>query len=375
MLASFHHSRPLSIGVELELQLVNKRDYDLTPSAPDLMRLLEKQAFPGAITQEITSSMIEISTDICQSHQEVLEQLITIRNAIVKAADKLDIGMCGGGTHPFQHWSQQRISDTPRYHQISELYGYLSKQFTVFGQHVHIGCPGPDEALILLHGLSRYIPHFIALTASSPFVQGVDTGFHSARLNSVFAFPLSGRAPFLTQWQDFIAYFNKMAHTGLVKSMKDFYWDIRPKPEFGTIEIRVMDTPLTIERAAMITAYIQCVSRWLMVEKTIRPEEDHYLSYTFNRFQACRFGLDGTVADPVTGDHRSIREDILALLDNLAPHAVELDAEDACSQVAELARGQDNDATWIRRRQEREQLLPEVVRQQCLLWQGAPLPA
>ena len=101
---------------------------------------------------------------------------------------------------PFQDWSQRRIFDKPRFHEVAALYGYLSKQFTIFGQHVHIGCPSPDEALVLLHGLSRFIPHLIALSASSPFVQVTDTGFQSARLNSVFAFPLSGRAPFVKRW-------------------------------------------------------------------------------------------------------------------------------------------------------------------------------
>src|SRR5574337_1309661 len=103
---------------------------------------------------------------------------------------------------------------------------------------VHIGCPGPDVALYLLHSLSRFLPHFIALSASSPFVQGVDTGFDSARLNSVFAFPLSGRAPFVETWTDFQTFFEKMTATGVVESMKDFYWDIRPKPEYGTVEVR-----------------------------------------------------------------------------------------------------------------------------------------
>jgi hypothetical protein len=104
--------------------------------------------------------------------------------------------------------------------------------------------PDADAALLMLHRMSRYIPHFIALSASSPYVQGQDTAFDSARLNSVFAFPLSGRAPMALTWDDFTTYFNKMTRTGVVKSMKDFYWDIRPKPEFGTIEIRVFDTPL-----------------------------------------------------------------------------------------------------------------------------------
>jgi carboxylate-amine ligase len=130
-------------------------------------------------------------------------------------------------------WSERRIFRKPRFKEVSALYGYLTKQFIIFGQHVHIGCPSADEALFLLHSLSRYVPHFIALSASSPFVQGADTLFHSARLNSVFAFPLSGRAPFTLSWERFESdFFAKMALTGVVKSMKDFYWDIRPKPEY-----------------------------------------------------------------------------------------------------------------------------------------------
>ena len=369
MLESFHDSRPLSMGVELELQIVNKRDYDLTPCAADLLRLLEREAgLPGDIKPEITSSMIELSTGICHNWQDVIDQLTPIRDAIVKAARKLDVGICGGGTHPFQHWSQQRIFDTPRFHQLSELYGYLSKQFTVFGQHVHIGCPGPDEALVLLHGLSRYIPHFIALTASSPYVQGFDTGFHSARLNSVFAFPLSGRAPFVTTWQDFTAFYEKMTRTGVVRSMKDFYWDIRPKPEFGTIELRVMDTPLTIERAAMVAAYIQCVARWLMVEHPVRPEEDHYLPYTFNRFQACRFGYAGTYVDPRNHAQRSMADELLESFGRIEQHAIELGADAACRALRDDVVAGVNDTAILRDARRSSRSLPEVVQQQCALW-------
>ena len=146
---------------------------------------------------------------------------------------------------------------TERFHYSRELYGYLAKQFTVFGQHVHIGVPSGDDALYLLHALSRYVPHFIALSASSPFLQGEDTGFESSRLNSVFAFPLSGRAPFVLTWervQPLLRQDDEHRHRA---SMKDFYWDIRPKPEYGTIEMRVCDTPLTVDRAAALAGYVQ----------------------------------------------------------------------------------------------------------------------
>lgn len=369
-LGTFADSRSLTLGVELELQIVGTHDYDLSPSAKDLLRLMAKRKIPGAVTPEMTDSMIELCTGVCNNHGEVLAQLKEIRDALVDSADRLNVGLCGGGTHPFQDWSQRRIFNRPRFQQLSELYGYLSKQFTIFGQHVHIGCPGPDQALVLLHGMSRFIPHLIALSASSPFVQGTDTGFHSARLNSVFAFPLSGRAPFVTTWDDFKAFFDKMTRTGVVESMKDFYWDIRPKPEYGTIEVRVLDTPLTIEKAAALAGYIQCLARWLRIERPFEPAEDDYLPYTFNRFQACRFGLDGVFVDPKTGEHRTLREDILVTLGALEIHAMELQAEEAIRTIRMEVARDGNDATWIRATHERERLLNEVVRQQCLRWAG-----
>lgn len=367
-LEAFAESRALTLGVELELQIVNTHDFDLSHGARDLLRLVGRRKVPGDVKPEMTDSMIELSTGVCADYAEVLAHLRETRDALVECAGKLNVGLSGGGTHPFQDWSRRRIFDTPRFHMLSELYGYLSKQFTIFGQHVHVGCPGPDAALVLLHGLSRFIPHFIALSASSPFVQGTDTGFHSARLNSVFAFPLSGRAPFTLTWDEFTRFFDKMTRTGVVESMKDFYWDIRPKPEFGTIEVRVLDTPLTIEKAAALAAYIQCVARWLSFEQPFRPAEDDYLVYTFNRFQACRFGFDGTFVDPQTGEHRTIREDIAETLAAIEHHAIELGAEDACRRVRDDIGPLGNDATWIRNTFEHEHLLPEVVRQQCLRW-------
>ena len=367
-LERFAESRPLSMGVELELQLISTHDYDLTAAAEDMLRLLGKCSLPGEVKPEMTSSMLEISTGVCDQHSQVEAQLTEIRDALAQAGRRLNIGVCGGGTHGFQRWDEQRIVDRPRFHHLSALYGYLAKQFTVFGQHVHIGCPGPDVALYLLHSLSRYLPHFIALSASSPFVQGVDTGFDSARLNSVFAFPLSGRAPFVECWADFETYFGKMTGTGVVESMKDFYWDIRPKPEFGTVEVRVMDTPLTIGVAAQIAAYIQAVSRYLLVERPQRPQEDDYLVYTFNRFQACRFGFGGAYVDPRSHEQRSIGEDILATLKRIEQHAMELRADAACAALARRVREGINDAALLRADRQAYGALPEVVRRQCLRW-------
>ena len=369
-LEPFEKSAALSLGVELEMQLVNTHDYDLAPYAEDMLRLMSKIPLPGAVVPEMTSSMIEVSTGVCHTPSEVLGQLTQLRDALVRSADKLNIAIVGGGTHPFQQWHERRIYDKPRFRELSELYGYLSKQFTIFGQHVHIGCPDADTALLTLHRMSRYIPHFIALSASSPYVQGQDTAFDSARLNSVFAFPLSGRAPFALSWKEFAVYFNKMARTGVVKSMKDFYWDIRPKPEFGTIEIRVFDTPLTIERATALAAYVQSLGAWFMNDQPFMPAEDDYLVYTYNRFQACRFGLDAVYVDPATGGHMPLREHILLTMDQLARHTESLGA---CASIDLLRRSVErgyNDARWLRERQSEERLLAEVIRQAAGRFRG-----
>jgi carboxylate-amine ligase len=348
-LQPFGKSQALSLGVELELQLVNPVDFDLTSGANDLLELLSRKPFPGTVTPEMTQSMIEIATGIHTAHAPLLAELFGMRDTLTAACDRLNIGIAGGGTHPFQRWSEQRVFDKPRYQEISQLYGYLAKQFTVFGQHVHVGCASGDDALFLLHSLSRYVPHFIALSASSPFFQGVDTRFDSARLNSVFAFPLSGRAPFMLSWDEFAnGYFTKMEATGIVNSMKDFYWDIRPKPEYGTIELRVCDTPLTVERAAALACYLQAICRHLLTRAEAPPLEDDYLVYTFNRFQACRFGLDGTMVDPKTRTTRSIREDILATLRQVGSHAAVLQGLPALDEIERCAARDGNHATHLR---------------------------
>jgi carboxylate-amine ligase len=375
-LETFKASDSLTLGVELELQLVNSYDYDLSSSANDLLELLRRRPFPGTVTPEMTQSMIEIATDVQREHGPLLAQLQAIRDTLVQAGDRLNIELAGGGTHPFQRWFEQRIFSKPRFQELSGLYGYLAKQFTVFGQHVHVGCSSPDEALFLLHSLNRYVPHFIALSASSPFSQGVDTLFDSARLNSVFAFPLSGRAPFVLKWDEFAnVYFTKMESTGVVKSMKDFYWDIRPKPEYGTIELRVCDTPLTVERAAALACYLQALCRHLLERNEPPPEEDDYLVYTYNRFQACRFGLDGMMVNPKTREQISIREDVLATLRQIAPHAQSLGSMAAIDEIERTAARAGNHASFLRQRFRQSGSVQSVVRSAVeALRHGAGLP-
>lgn len=376
-LPRFAPSSALTVGVELELQIIDTDTFDLTPGASELLQRMADRHIPGEVKPELTHSMIELATGVCADHAQVLSELQEIRWALVASAHQQGVALSGGGTHAFQDWSQRKIYDTPRFNELAERYGYLAKQFTVFGQHVHIGCPEADQALDLLHGLSRHVPHLIALSASSPFIRGVDTRFDSARLNTVLAFPLSGHAPFLLGWDAFGEYYGKMRRTGVVQGMKDFYWDIRPKPEYGTVEVRVLDTPLTIEKAADLTAYIQCLARYLSLERPYLLHEDDYLPYTYNRFQACRYGLDATIVDPGTGEQQSLREDLLASFARLESHAMALRAESALTRLREELLQSGNDASWIRATHASHgpaAPLSSTVREQVARWQGTAAP-
>jgi glutamate---cysteine ligase / carboxylate-amine ligase len=364
----FRPSAALSMGVELELQILNPRDYNLARDAADLIERVEQTGHPGAVKPEITESMVELNSSVHATHDTLAGELRSLRDAMVAAAERLNLRLSGGGSHAFHKWSERRIYPTERFRHLLARYGYLAKQFTIFGQHVHIGCPSGDAAIYLAHVLSRFVPHFIALSASSPFQEGEDTCYQSSRLNTVSAFPLSGHIPFVHTWGEFVEYYTRMRGFGVVESMKDFYWDIRPKPEYGTVETRVFDTPLTVEHAAGLAAYVQVLARHALNERPVVPSQDVYVLYSHNRFQACRYGLDGVLVDAYTSQRVSLRDDVLATLERIAPHAAELGAVAQMEALAARVRSGQTDAAWLRQAYSESASLHEVTRMQSELW-------
>ena len=364
----FMRSQSLSLGIELELQLVRAHDQDLAHEAGDLIERLARKKVPGEVKPEVTLSMIELNSSIQTSFAGVLAELEAQRAAVCEAAGVLNLGVCGGGAHPFHDWSERRVYPAERFKAVTQRYGYLAKQFTVFGQHIHLGCTGGDEAVYLVHMLTRYLPHFIALSAASPFYQGEDTSFQSSRLTAVSAFPLSGHMPFVPDWAAFLEYFETMRGHGIVEGMKDFYWDIRPKPEYGTIEIRVCDTPLTVRRAALLAGYAQALAPWLLEERTRSPSAGMYQVNAFNRFEACRFGFLGQLVDPYAGRKKTIGEDILDTAAAIMPQASRLGCVEAVRELSDDVPRGYSDAGWLRAQLAASGALPDVVRLACNRW-------
>ena len=366
----FTPSPELSMGVELELQLVQSHDLDLARDAAELLARLEKLKLPGAVKPEITESMIELNSSVHRRHGLLAAELEAMRDAVVREAGMLNLLVCGGGAHPFHSWTERRVFPTERFKHILERYGYLAKQFTVFGQHIHVGCPNGDDAVYLVHMMTRYVPHFIALSAASPFYQGEDTSFQSSRLTAVNAFPLAGHMPFVKDWAEFIEYFERLRAFGVVESMKDFYWDIRPKPEYGTIEIRVCDTPLTVARAAGLAAYAQALAQWLLEERPQPAKRAVYLVNAFNRFEAARFGLRGQLIDPFAQKKKPLADDILDAIAGVMPQAVALESADALAALAADVRRSYSDADWLRERFAANRSLAHTVRESAARWSG-----
>ena len=365
-IAEFKHSQPLTLGVELELQLLSQRDFDLTRGATDLLGSIKYDERFGEIKLEITESMIEVSTLARETVDGIAADLEGLRQTLVAQCAQNNIAVCGGGTHPFHHWPDRRICPSDRFDAFYHRYGYLAKQFTVFGQHIHIGCTSADEAIWLTQNLGPYVPFFIALSASSPFVDGVDTFFQSARLNAVSAFPLSGQCPELRDWAEFNEHFSFLKACGIVGSIKDLYWDIRPKPEFGTVEIRVCDTPLTVQLAASLAALAQCLARYLLRTRPAFNARLHLHVARYNKFQACRYGFDAQLSDPIRQQQVPLRQALGELLETLDEDAQALGCSRWIEKLNDVLASGATDAQWLRALHAKHKSLNDVVRAAAL---------
>lgn len=365
---SFTSSAPNTLGIELELQLIDTSTFDLTAASDDLLAQVAGHAMADRIKPEITRSMIELNSSVHEHPAGLLAEMREMRDVVIGAADTLGIAIAGGGVHPFMRWQDCSIHDSPRFQYIADTYGYLARQFTVFGQHIHLGTTSGDEAIRLVRSLSPYVPHFIALSAASPYFEGVDTQYACCRLNAVNNFPLSGHLPEnVRDWYGFEGHIAQLRSTGLAESIKDLYWDIRPKPEFGTVEIRVCDTPLTVERACQLAAFAQALAEHVARED--EPAEAAWIAYRSNHFQACRYGMHGAYVTP-EGERVRLGDHLRALLQRLMPVAEELGTADMLQTLRDELQHGGNDARWLRSEFHRLRDLPAVVEGMTRRWRG-----
>jgi carboxylate-amine ligase len=346
-LPAFRASRPLTLGVELELMLVDRSSGQLASESPALLDALEGTTLAAQVKAEITQAMIELTSAVHDDAETLERELRRLCTIAQEAAASCGLLLCGGGAHPFREWPLRDIYPSERFDRLYQIYGYLLKVFTVFGQHIHVGVPSGDLAIYLTHVFNGYLPHLIALAASSPYQRGVDTGYASSRANVFGMLPLSGHQPEVRDWREFVAYFARMQETGLVQSMKDFYWDVRPKPEFGTVEVRVCDTPLSASTAADLAALCQAIARRHLDARPSLPTARLYEVYAVNRFQAARSGFDAVILDAGSGKRRVLADAIAGLIDDCLPGCAAAAAA-RLGRLRDRALARDLDSGWIR---------------------------
>jgi glutamate---cysteine ligase / carboxylate-amine ligase len=346
-------SKPLTFGMELELQIVDRDTGKLSPSSAVLWRELEVLPQHERFALEATQSTIEVTTSVHEDsdtmEQEARDLVTIVKN--IALAKNLDLR--GGGTHIQQFWNERELTATDRAHELASKYGFLPKRFSTYGMHVHVGMPGKEEAIRVANVLQALCPLFIAMSGASPYQQGEDTGFSSARPLESIVYPYGGPMPSLASWAEFERITQEIFDTGLAKSLKDIYWDVRPKPEFGTVEVRVFDTPLSVKKAVMLAAFTRaCAALALDGALQLSPAAAPYGAERVSRFFACRDGINASIYNPFAGRFMTVREYLRELMQRAeaaAPSAADVKRID--DLLTTHSDPQDADVmreTWLR---------------------------
>ncbi len=324
---AFNPSPRTTLGVELELQILDRDTGDLAPGAVPLIKACQEESVPG-VSAELMQSMIEIKTDICADVAAVKAALLPRLRRVQNIAGSLGYNLAMLGTHPFHKTNTSVVFPAERYERIQERLAWLTYQRVVFGLHVHVGVPSGDLAMGVTSLMVQYLPHLLALSANSPFWQGVDTGLKSCRSALYRLLPHAGVPRYFPRWKDFRNFCQVMRDAKAIQSFKDIYWDIRPRPDFGTVEFRVCDMPPTLAVTLGIVALTRSLvinSLRLLAERPHLCRGDirrHWIAVE-NKWLATRYGLAGLYIRSPSGKRRPLAQEANDLIERIMPIARE----------------------------------------------------
>ena len=326
---AFHPSPEATLGVELELMVLDRDTGDLASGAVQLLKgCASEDAVRNSVSAELMQSMIEVKTGLCHNVREAEAELFPVLKRLRNIARSMGFDLGMAGTHPFHRASNNAVFPSERYDRIYDRLAYMIHQRVVFGLHVHVGVPSGDMAIGVINVLVQHLPHLLAVSANSPFWQGVDTGLASCRTALFSSLPHAGVPRYFARWKDFRTYFRVMHDCGAIQSTRDIYWDIRPRPELGTIEFRICDIPATIASTLSLVALIRSLvvaTQRLLEERPQLRRGDMRRNWIAveNKWLATRYGLAATYIRTPGGKRGPLMQDVNDLIQRLLPIARE----------------------------------------------------
>ncbi len=327
----FGASDPFTLGVEEEYMLLDPGSLDLVQHIETVLDAVEGDELADQINAELMQSVLEIATPVCRTAGEVMDELTKLRGYVRGVAESEGLRVGSAGTHPFSLFERQRITAKDRYHALIDQLQYVARRELIFGMHIHVAVDDPDKAIQVVNGMLPHLGPLLALSASSPFWRGEPTGLASSRQIVFSAFPRSGPPPRFRDYADYAEVVGQLERTGCIADYTHIWWDIRPHPKWGTVEIRICDAVTRVEDAVAITAYCQALVKAISDRYDAGEEipSYHRILTSENKWLAARYGLDAPLMDLATG--RRIRIPTAKLVRrtvrDLEPHARELGSE------------------------------------------------
>jgi carboxylate-amine ligase len=325
----FEQAGDFSVAVEEEFAVLDPETLGLTNRFEELQAAAKDGPLEEHLVGELIASEVEIRTGRCADFEEAASLIAQRRQQLFGLADGLGIALAATGTHPWSPWQEQRIIDTPHYRRNDEILRYVVWRNNSFGLHVHVAINGPDRAIAVCNALRNYLPELLALSASSPFVEGVNSGLHSAR-SQIFTrmFPRCGVPDAYEGWDGFERYVRFLYDTGSIDEHTQLWWSVRPHLGFPTVEIRIADAQPDLAEARSLAALAHALAVRIahaLDEGEPLPDYPHRLIEE-NLWRAIRYGLSGELIDLATGDVRPARAHLERLLEWVAPAAEEIGA-------------------------------------------------
>ncbi len=343
-----------TIGVEVELQLVDAETFALASAIEQVQSLIPEE-FRERIKPELMQSYLEINTGICHTVAEVGDDLRETLGVLEGITQKLGLNLYWAATHPFSHWREQQITVNDRYYRLVELMQDVARRLVTFGLHVHIGVDSGDKAILVCDRMLRHLPLLLALSANSPFWNGRSTGLHSNRSMVMQDLPTAGLPHQMRNWSEYVWLVNHLIDTGFINTIREIWWDIRPHHNFGTVEVRVCDVPASLDQVLAITALVQCLVKAISneIDEGTYFAEYHPMMIQQNKWRAIRYGSQARLVDSDDYKQYSVQKTTERLATLLTPVAQELDCVKELEAAVHLPK-QTGSA------------------QQIALWQNAP---